>query len=35
MRKRNHVIPIRLNTKEMKHLETQVAVSGCCGQAFL
>ena len=28
MRKRNHVIPIRLNTKEMKHLETQVAVSG-------
>ena len=28
MRKRNHVIPIRLNTKEMKHLETQVAVRG-------
>ena len=35
MRKRNHVIPIRLNTKEMKHLETQVAVSGLNREVYL
>ena len=35
MRKRNHVIPIRLNTKEMKHLETQVAVSGLNREEYL
>ena len=28
MRKRNHVIPLHLNAKEMKHLDTQVGVSG-------
>ena len=28
MRKRNHVIPVRLNTKELRFLEEQVEKSG-------
>lgn len=35
MRKRNHVIPIRLNTKELKHLETQVEISGLSREEYL
>ena len=28
MRKRNHVVPVRLNAKELRHLDGQVAKSG-------
>ena len=35
MRKRNHVIPLHLNVKEMKHLDTQVGVSGLSREEFL
>ena len=35
MRKRNHVIPLHLNAKEMKHLDTQVGVSGLSREEFL
>lgn len=35
MRKRNHVIPIRLNTKELKYLEEQVQKSGLSREEYL
>ncbi len=35
MRKRNHVIPLHLNAKELKHLETQVQTSGLPREEFL
>lgn len=35
MRKRNHVIPIRLNAKEMKHLDAQVTASGLNREEYL
>lgn len=35
MRKRNHVIPVRLNAKELKFLEEQVAKSGFPREEYL
>lgn len=35
MRKRNHVIPVRLNAKELRHLEEQVAKSGFPREEYL
>lgn len=35
MRKRNHVIPVRLNTKELHFLEEQVEKSGLSREEFL
>ena len=35
MRKRNHVVPVRLNAKELRHLEGQVAKSGLSREEFL
>ena len=35
MRKRNHVIPLHLNKKELEHLETQVKTSGLPREEFL
>jgi len=35
LRKRNHVIPLHLNKKELAHLETQVACSGQTREEFL
>lgn len=35
MRKRNHIIPIRLNKKELAHLESQVTLSGLSREEFL
>lgn len=35
MRKRNHVIPIRLNAKELRHLEEQVKKSGLPREEYL
>ena len=35
MRKRNHVIPLHLNAKELKHLDTQVGASGLSREEFL
>lgn len=35
MRKRNHVIPVRLSAKELKHLEEQVASSGLNREEYL
>lgn len=35
MRKRNHVIPVRLNTKELRHLEEQVRKSGLAREEYL
>lgn len=35
MRKRNHVIPVRLNAKELRHLEEQVKKSGLPREEYL
>ena len=35
MRKRNHIIPLHLNKKELAHLEAQVKISGPCREEFL
>ena len=35
MRKRNHVIPLHLNAKELGHLEAQVKTSGLSREEFL
>lgn len=35
MRKRNHVIPVRLNAKELWHLEEQVKKSGLPREEYL
>lgn len=35
MRKRNHVIPIRLNAKELHHLDEQVTKSGFSREEYL
>ena len=35
MTKRSHVIPLRLNAKELRHLETQVKLSGLSREEFL
>ena len=35
MRKRNHVVPVRLNAKELRHLDGQVAKSGLNREEFL
>ena len=35
MRKRSHVIPLHLNTGELRHLQAQVDKSGLCREEFL
>jgi hypothetical protein len=35
LKKRSHVIPLRLNAKELKHLEMQVKLSGLSREEFL
>lgn len=35
MRKRNHVVPLHLNAKELKHLDAQAAASGLPREEFL
>ena len=35
MRKRNHIIPLHFNKKELAHLETQVKQSGLPREEFL
>ncbi|WP_093989905.1 plasmid mobilization protein [Massiliimalia timonensis] len=35
MRKRNHIIPIHLNKKELAYLESQVTLSGLSREEFL
>lgn len=35
MRKRNHIIPLHLNKKELAHLEAQVKMSGLPREEFL
>ena len=35
MRKRNHIIPLHLNKKELAHLEEQVKTSGLPREEFL
>ena len=35
MRKRNHVVPVRLNAKELRHLDGQVAKSRLNREEFL
>ena len=35
MRKRNHIIPLHLNKKELAHLEAQVKESGLPREEFL
>lgn len=35
MRKRNHVIPVRLNAKELRYLDTQAAASGLPREEYL
>ena len=35
MRKRNHIIPLHLNKKELAYLETQVKTSGLPREEFL
>lgn len=35
MRKRAHVIPLRLNVRELRHLESQVEKSGLSREEFL
>ena len=35
MRKRAHVIPLHLNTGELRHLQAQVEKSGLCREEFL
>ena len=34
MRKRNHIIPLHLNKKELAHLEAQVKISGLGGRSI-
>ena len=35
MRKRNHIIPLHLNTEELEHLERQVKASGLPREEYL
>ncbi len=35
MRKRNHVIPVHLNAKELRYLDEQVKKSGLCREEYL
>lgn len=35
MRKRGHVIPVRLNAKELRYLDSQVAASGLPREEYL
>ena len=35
MRKRAHVIPLHLNTGELRHLQAHVEKSGLCSEEFL
>ena len=35
MRKRNHIIPLHLNKKELAHLEAQVKLGGLAREEFL
>lgn len=35
MRKRNHVIPVRLNAKELRHLDEQTGKSGFSREEYL
>ena len=35
MRKRNHVIPVRLNARELRELEEQVEKSGLSREEFM
>ncbi len=35
MRKRNHVVPVRLNAKELRHLDEQVRLSGLAREEYL
>lgn len=35
MRKRNHVIPLRLNSKELRYLEEQVQKSGLSREEYM
>ncbi|SHK91205.1 plasmid mobilization protein [Hespellia stercorisuis] len=35
MRKRNHVIPVRLNAKELRHLDESVSESGLSREEYL
>ena len=35
MRKRNHVVPVRLNAKELRFLDEQVHTSGLAREEFL
>lgn len=35
MRKRNHVIPVRLNAKELRYLDEQVSKSGLSREEYL
>ena len=35
MRKRNHVIPVRLNAKELRFLEEQVEKSGLSREEYI
>ena len=35
MRKRNHVVPVRLNAKELRFLDEQVQKSGLAREEFL
>lgn len=35
MRKRNHIVPLHLNKKELAYLEEQVAISGLSREEFL
>lgn len=35
MRKRNHVIPVRLNAKELRYLDEQVQTSGFSREEYL
>lgn len=35
MRKRNHVIPVRLTAKELKYLDQQTALSGLSREEYL
>ena len=35
MRKRNHIIPLHLNKKELAHLEAQVKLRGLAREEFL
>lgn len=35
MRKRNHIIPVRLDAKELRHLDEQVSKSGFSREEYL